>query len=220
MITLYGFNNVIPPVVGETRDLRVQWALEETGLPYRVHGLDFPAGDLSTETYRRLNPFAQVPALEDDDLILAESGAILLYIAEKAGKLIPADFEGRMQTTRWCFAALNTLEPAILQVVAIDFAGDSDPTGRQRRPAAVAQVERRLAALDDWLSNREYLTGAEFTVADLLTSMVLREIRKTDILIPYKRIAAYSARCLDRPAWRRTTKLYAERLGVELARVH
>ena len=220
MITLYGFNSVIPPVVGETRDLRVQWALEETGLPYRVHGLDFIAGDLSTESYRRLNPFAQVPALDDDGFVLAESGAMLLYIAEKAGKLIPADLEGRMQTTRWCFAALNTLEPAILQVLAIDFAGESDPTGQQRRPAAVGQVERRLAVLDEWLSKRDYLSGAEFTVADLLMTMVLREMHKTDILARYQRLAAYSARCLDRPAWRRTRELYAARLGIELARVH
>jgi glutathione S-transferase len=219
MITLYGFSNVIPPVVGETRDLRIQWALEETGLPYRVHGLDFMAGDLKTESYRRFSPFGQVPALEDDGLILSESGAMLLYVAEKAGKLGAEDFESRMQATRWCFAALNTLEPAIMQLVAIDFAGDGDPTGKERRPAAVEQIEWRLAVLEDWLSQRDYLTGTEFTVADLLMATILREIRKAGILIDYPRLSAYSARCLDRPAWQRTAGLYAERLGVEPARL-
>lgn len=220
MITLYGFEKVIAPVVGETRDLRIQWALEETGLPYRVHGLDFPAGDLSSDSYRRFSPFSQVPALDDDGFVLSESGAMLLYIAEKTGKLIPADFEGRMQVTRWCIAALNSLELPIMQLVMIDFAGDNDPTGEQRRPAAVEQVERRLAALEVWLADREYLAGEEFTVADLLMAMVIREIHRTDLVAGFPRVADYLARCFDRPAWVRTKELYAERLGVEVGRIH
>src|SRR5687768_4708241 len=103
-ITLYGFGRVHRLVIGVTRDLRVLWALEETGLPHRFHGLDHSAGELDSEEYRRLSYFHQVPVIDDDGFILAESAAILLYLAEKSGKLIPADFQGRTQVVQWCFA--------------------------------------------------------------------------------------------------------------------
>ncbi|EAU69092.1 glutathione S-transferase family protein [Stigmatella aurantiaca] len=97
--------------MGLTRDLRALWMLEEPGAPYRVHGPAHPAGELRSEEYRRLNPFSQVPVLEDDGFVLTETGALLLYLAEKMGRLIPADLQGRAQVTRWCFAALNTRLP-------------------------------------------------------------------------------------------------------------
>lgn len=109
MITLYGFGRVHPGMIGKGRDLRAQWALEETGLPYRFHGLDFIAGELYGPAFSQLTCFNQVPVIDDDGFIVAESGAVLLYIAEKAGKLIPADFAGRTQVVQWCFTALATV---------------------------------------------------------------------------------------------------------------
>src|SRR6195952_768132 len=95
VITLYGFGNIFPAGIGETKDLRAQWALEETGLPYRVHALDHEGGECSGEAYSRISPFRQVPVIEDDGFAVAESAAVVLYIAEKAGKLIPSDVQGR-----------------------------------------------------------------------------------------------------------------------------
>jgi glutathione S-transferase len=214
MITLYGFSHVRDEIVGGTRDLRVQWALEEAELPYEVRGLDFLAGDLQAEEYRRLNPFAQVPVIVDDDFVLAESGAVLLYIAEKAGKLVPSDLHGRSQVTRWSFTALNTLEPTLLQLVQVDAAGDGEPTTKKRHTDLVQSAHRRIGALDAWLANREYLTGAEFTVADILMTTVLRGVRHAGILEAWHRVSAYRLRCEARPPWQRTLDAYEKRLGV------
>lgn len=106
MITLYGFGRIFPEGRGETKDLWVQWALEETGLPYRVRALDHTAGDLDGEAYSRINPFHRAPVIDDDGFVLTESAAIVLYLAEKAGMLIPADVEGRTRVVQWCFAAV------------------------------------------------------------------------------------------------------------------
>ncbi|NBD10046.1 glutathione S-transferase family protein [Corallococcus silvisoli] len=213
MITLYGFGRVNSKVVGLTRDLRVLWTLEELGVPYRVHGVDHPAGETRSEEYRRLNPFAQVPVLEDEGFVLTETGAILLYLAEKTGRLMPADFQGRAQVTRWCFAALNTVEPPLFQIVMIDLLGDADPTGAQRRPGMVNHAELHLTALEDWLRGRPHLAGEAFTVADILMTTVLREVRNAGVLDRFPRVSAYRERCEARPAWRRTLDAYEQRLG-------
>lgn len=213
MLTLYGFGSVNSKVVGITRDLRVLWTLEELGLPYRVHGVDHPAGELQSEEYRRRNPFTQVPVLDDDGFVLTESGAILLYLAEKAGRLIPADLQGRAQVTRWCFAALNSVEPPLFQILMIDMVGAADPTGAQRRPWLVQWAERALGSLRDALGDRPYLTGEAFTVADILMTTVLREVRNAGVLEAFPRVCAYRERCEARPAWRRTLEAYEQRLG-------
>ncbi len=109
MITLQAFGRVHPAVHGLTRDLRVEWALEELALPYRVHGVDHTGGETNRDEFRRISPFKQLPLIEDDGFVLTESGAILLYLAEKAGRL--ADPKTRATVTRWCFAALTTIEP-------------------------------------------------------------------------------------------------------------
>ena len=114
MITLYGFGNIFPAGIGETKDLRAQWALEETGLPYRVHALDHTGGELDGEAYSRISPFHQVPVIDDDGFVVAESAAVVLYLAEKAGKLIPGDVRGRTRVVQWCFAAAGTVEPTLL----------------------------------------------------------------------------------------------------------
>ena len=215
MITLYGFGRVLRPVIGETRDLRVEWALEEIGLRYRVHGLDHTGGEHDGPAYSKISPFHLVPVIDDDGFIVAESGAILVYLAEKAGKLIPPDFEGRMRVVQWCFAALNTVERPLLEIQLIDkFGGENS---ENRRAEMAKQAGRWLDGLERRLDGREWIACTDFTVADILLTTVLREIRKTDFMDPYPQLKAYYARALARPAWQRTLNSYSERLGVTVA---
>jgi glutathione S-transferase len=215
MITLYGFGRVFPPVIGETRDLRAQWALEETGLPYRVHALDHTGGELNGAAYARMNCFRLVPVIDDDGFVVAESGAVLLYIAEKSGKLIPPDFQGRMRVVQWCFAALTTVERPLMEIQLIDkFGGEGN---EDRRAEMVKEAGRWLSGLESRLDDREWIACADFTVADILLATVLREIRTTDLMDSYPRLKAYFARALARPAWQRTLNLYSDRLGVAVA---
>ena len=216
MITLYGFGRIFREGIGETKDLRVEWALEEMGLPYRVHALDHTGGELDAEAYRRLSCFRQVPVIEDDGFVVAESGAILLYLAEKSGKLIPADFQGRTRVVQWCFAALSTVQP---QFAALDVIDMTDKAGElaEHRAFHVQIAKRWLDGLEDRLADREWIACDDFTVADILLANVLRMIRKTDMLEPYPRLRAYYARALARPAWQRALAAYAQRLGVEVA---
>ncbi|HKS60470.1 MAG TPA: glutathione S-transferase family protein [Xanthobacteraceae bacterium] len=210
MITLYGFRRIFAAGIGETKDLRIEWALQETGLPYRVHGLDHTAGELDSAGYSKISPFHQAPAIDDDGFVVAESGAAALYIAEKAGKLIPSDFQGRMRVTQWCFAALNTVEMPLALISLGDVAGLTD----DGRALWLKLANRCLGGLERRLDGREWIACAEFTVADILLATVLRDIRKTDLMAAYPRLTDYYARALARPAWERTLGLYAERFGV------
>jgi glutathione S-transferase len=215
MITLYGFGHILRQVIGETRDLRAQWALEEAGLPYRVHGLDHTGGELNGAAYNRLNCFRLVPVIDDDGFVVAESGAVLLYIAEKSGKLIPPDFQGRMRVVQWCFAALTTVERPLMEIQLIDkFGGEGVEV---RRADMVKEAGRWLAGLESRLDGREWVACADFTVADILLATVLREIRTTDLMDSYPRLKAYYARAFARPKWKRTLNLYSDRLGVAVA---
>ena len=216
MITLYGFGRVHPGMIGEGRDLRAQWALEETGLPYRVHALDYIAGELDGPAYSRLSYFHQVPVIDDDGFIVGESGAVLLYIAEKAGKLIPADFAGRTRVVQWCFTALATVERPLFEIQMIDLGVRGEGAG-ERRAALVKEAGRWLDGLERRLDGREWIACEAFTVADILLATVLREVRHTDLIEPYPRLKAYYARALARPAWQRTLSLCAERQGVTVA---
>lgn len=212
MITVYGFKRVMDPVIGETRDLRALWALEETGLPYQVHGLDFIAGETQTDDYRRLSPFNQVPVIDDDGFIIAETGAIVIYLAEKANMLIPVDPKGRTRVTQWCCTALNTIEPTLLQIQVIDGGGEQ-ATGALRRPSLVDRARKQFAVLEEQLSTRPYLAGNDFTVADIMMATILREIRKTDLIENFPALKDYFTRCQARPAWRRTLRAYEVRMG-------
>jgi len=221
MITLYGFKRVLDLVVGHTRDMRAQWALEEAELDYRVEGLDFNAGDLKKAEFRRLNPFAQVPVLEDDDdgMILTESGAIVMHIADKSEKLMPTDAAGRAQVTRWCFAALNTLEPPILTLALLDFGESSSSSSKKKNGEKRTQfketAERHLKALNAWLAKTEYVAGPSFSAADILMTHVVREARNIDnLLVDLPNIRTYLERCESRPAWKRMVEKYEDRMGV------
>ena len=120
MITLYGFGRIFPEGRGETKDLRAQWALEEIGLPYRVRALVHTGGELDGDAYSRISPFHQVPAIDDDGFVVAESAAVVLYLAEKASKLIPGDVQGRTRVVQWCFAAASTVEPTLVCIDLIE----------------------------------------------------------------------------------------------------
>jgi glutathione S-transferase len=215
MITLYGFGRIFPEGVGETKDLRAQWALEETGLPYRVHALDHTAGELDGEAYGRISPFRQAPVIDDDGFVVAESAAVVLYVAEKAGKLIPGDFQGRTRVLQWCLAAVATIEPTLVCGDFIEIF-DTDNAAHKLKAAVRQMAGRWLGDVERRLEGREWIACADFTAADLMMSGVLRGIRKTDLMEPFPRIKAYYERCQARPAWQRTLSLYAERLGVSV----
>jgi glutathione S-transferase len=210
MLTVYGFSRVNAVARGRTRELRVIWALEEMGLPYRVQGMDHPAHELNTEAYRRLSPFAQIPAIDDDGVIVSESGAIVLYLARKAAKLIPADHAGDAQVVRWCFAALNTVELPILYADLLSSTADKDPAAAKQREEMLKWVGNRLQGLEDWLDGRKFVATDDFTVADILMSLVLSEIEDPKLYEPYPRVRQYRERCKSRPAWKRTIDAYCE----------
>ena len=215
MITLYGFGKIFPEGVGETKDMWVQWALEETGLPYRVHALDHSAGELGSEAYGRISPFRQVPVIDDDGFVVAESAAIVLYLAEKSGKLIAHDIQGRTRVMQWCVAAVGTVGATL---TCLDFLGifDSDKAAPKLHEEVPKLAGRWLGHLERRLEGREWIACADFTVADIMMACVLRGIRKTDLMEPYPRIKAYYERTQARPAWQRTLGLYAERVGVSV----
>ncbi len=213
MITLHAFGRVHPLVHGLTRDLRVEWALEELELPYHVHGLDHTGGALSRDEFRRINPFKQLPVIEDDGFVLAESGAILVYLADKCGQL--KDPQQRATVMRWCFAALTTVEPVIQTIVLMDMENKTDEVTRQRRADLVKVADRGLTGLETSLAQHPYITGEHFTIADILTTTVLRQARRAGLLTNYPRCEAYRQTCEARPAWARAVAAYEARLGSE-----
>jgi glutathione S-transferase len=215
MITLYGVGRIFPEGRGETKDLRAQWALEETGLPYRVHALDHTGGELDGDAYRRISPFRQLPVIDDDGFVVAESAAVVLYLAEKAGKLIPGDFQGRTRVVQWCFAAVSTVEPTLICLDVIDIF-DSGKTAHNLKADVRKLAGRWLGDVERRLEDRAWIACADFTAADIMMFGVLRHIRKTDLMEPFPKLKTYYERCQARPAWQRTLGLYAERVGVSV----
>jgi len=200
MITISAFRWVPTFARGLVRDLRVRWALEEAGLPYEAWLIG--PDDQKSESYRSMQPFGQVPAYEEDGLVLFESGAILLHIADRSEVLMPTDPKARGRVTAWMFAALNSVEPHIQNLTAIDLFHAEEDWAKQRRPAALKLAQTRLTALSDWLDGREYLED-RFTVADLLMTTVLRVPRHTDLVAQMPTLEAYRLRCEARPAFKK-----------------
>lgn len=201
MITISGFKWVPDFARGQVRDLRVRWALEEAGLPYRTRLLEL--GDQDGPDYRALQPFGQVPIFEEDGFVLFESGAIVLHIGERSEALLPNDAEARARATQWLIAALNSIEPFIMNVAVIDFFYANEEWAKLRRPGAVEFAQRRLSALSKALDDKAYLDGDRFTVGDLMMTTVLRILGHTDIVTSDERLAAYIERCAGRPAFKR-----------------
>src|SRR5919108_3577325 len=205
MIKVYGFSRVNRGAHGNTRDLRVLWALEEMGLPYEIVGIDHPNHDLDTPSYRALNPFGQIPTIDDDGVVVTESGAILLYLARKSGKLMPHDLAGEAQVLRWSIAALNSVE---VPVLTMWFVGISGGKGTKPHEALQQWSDMRLKQLDGWLANRRFVATDEFTVADILMAHVIGAGTDQALLKPHEHVQRYVARCMDRPAWKRTLDAY------------
>ena len=213
MITAYVFGNAPPPVRNVTRDLRVLWTLEESGLPYRLHPLDFAKGELTSPDYMRVHPFGLIPAIDDDGFRLFESAAIVLYLAEKAGKLLPETAQGRARAAQWAFAAVNTVEPGMAELFSIDHFAADQSWAVERRPELVERNERRIAALDRELATRPYVLGREFGAPDIVLATVLRLVGHTDLLHAAPHVAAYRERCEARPAWKRVLAEHQQRLA-------
>ena len=211
MLKLYGFSKVNAGARGHTRDLRVLWAAEEMQLPFELVGMDHPAHDLSTDAYRQLSPFEQIPAINDNGLMLSESAAILVYLAKKSGYLIPGDLAGEAQVVRWCFAAMNSVEPPLLALMVLDWTADG--SCGQHREFLVGWVNRVLTNLERWLADRDFIATTDFTVADILMAHVLHSgIKEERLIAPYPGVASYRDRCLARPSWKRTLDQYYERV--------
>jgi glutathione S-transferase len=200
MIKLYAFRWVPPFAQGLVRDLRVRWALEEAAIPYEENLIG--PDDQKSKAYRALQPFGQVPAIEDDGMKLFESGAIVMYLAERSSALMPEDAAGRARARAWMFSALNSIEPFIMNLSEIDLftPNPEAPAVQERRKAVVAQVMERLSVVDEWLGDREFLED-RFTAGDLLMTTVIRIPRQTDILSRFPRLDAYRKRNEARPAF-------------------
>ncbi|TLY83525.1 MAG: glutathione S-transferase family protein [Gammaproteobacteria bacterium] len=201
MITISAFKWVPESARGQVRDLRARWALEEAGLPYKTRLLE--QGDQDRPEYRALQPFGQVPILEEDGSVLFESGAIVLYIGERSEALLPKDSRARARAVQWLIAALNSIEPSVMNVALIDLFYANEEWAKLRRPGAVAFLERRLSALSRSLGDKPFLDGDRFTAGDLMMTTVLRILKHTDIVSSDKRLAEYVARCTSRPAFKR-----------------
>ena len=185
---------------GLVRDLRIRWALEEIEQSYRVRLLD--ATNPRPAEYFLEQPFGQVPYYRDDQVQLFESGAILLHLAIEDERLLPFNRNQRMRSVAWMIAALNSIEPIILQLLAIDVFNRGQEWTKERRPQVVEFLEARLGKLSDALGDKEWFEG-RFTIGDLMVVAVLRQLRHTDIVAKFPNLAALVARAEARPAFQR-----------------
>lgn len=201
MITISAFKWVPDFAQGQVRDLRVRWALEEVGLPYKTRLLD--QGEQDTPEYRALQPFGQVPIFEEDGHVLFESGAIVLHIGERSDTLLPKEAGARARAIQWLLAALNSIEPSMMNVALIDILYANEEWAKLRRPGAVAFAQRRLSALSKSLGEKPFLDGDRFTAGDLMMATVLRILKHTDLVSNDRCLAAYVERCCARPAFKR-----------------
>lgn len=189
----------VPPFAeGLVRDLRVRWALEEIGRPYRVRLLD--ATNPRPTAYFLEQPFGQVPAYRDDEVQLFESGAILIHLGLQDERLLPTDHGSRMRSIAWLIAALNSVEPAFFELIAIDIFNAGQSWTKERRPQVVERIDGRLGLLADALGDKEWLEG-RFTIGDLMLVSVLRQLRHTDLVAQHPNLAAFVARGEARPAF-------------------
>lgn len=184
---------------GVVRDLRARWALEEAGLDYRVRLL----GQQRPPEYLLEQPFDQVPVLSDGDVRIFESGAIVQYIGEKSEALLPYNPQDRFRAIQWTYAALNSVEPAILNLLLIDIFYKDEEWAALRRPGAEDFVKLKLKRVSDWLGDKQWLEGERFTIGDLVMVTVLRFLRHTDLVDQIPTLAAYLKRGEARPAFQR-----------------
>lgn len=197
--TVTGFRQVPPFARGIVRDLRVRWALEEAGLPYEVDLVD--PSERKAPAYLRKQPFGMVPAAIIDGTALFESGAIVQLVAEESEALMPTETAPRREVVVWMHAALNTLEPPLDALFALDMLHGAESWAPARRPGLVETVRDRLAVVAGRLEGRAYLVD-RFSAADILMASVLRLAGHTDLSSADPVLGPYLARCEGRPAFR------------------
>ena len=197
---------------GLARDTRVRWALEEAGLPYEVRLVSFTA--LKEPAHLRLHPFGKIPTYEEGDLALFETGAIVLHIAERHRGLLPDDSNARARAITWMFAALNTIEPPILEFANARLLESNKPWSRERLPLVEERVRVPLRQLSARLGDADWLDGA-FSAGDLMMVSVLLRLRASGMLDEFPNLAAYVARGEARPAY---TRAFAAQLAVNAGR--
>lgn len=193
---------------GLARDMRVRWALEEVGQACEVRLVSFAA--MKAPAHLALHPFGQIPTYEEGDLVLFESGAIVFHIAQRHEGLLPADPNARARAVTWIFAALNTVEPPILDLQTTKIVEGNQPWFAERLPLVQDRIRDRLSQLSDRLGDADWLDGA-FSAGDLMMVAVLLRLKSSGMLAEYSRLAAYVARGEARPAYQRA---FAAQLAV------
>ena len=207
-ITITAFERSPDGGKGLARDTRVRWALEEVGQPYEVRLVSFPA--LKEPAHLALHPFGAIPTYEEGDLALFETGAIVFHIAQRHAGLLPDDSNARARAITWMFAALNTVEPPILELGTARLLEADKPWSKERLPLVEGRIRDRLKPLSNRLGSADWLDGA-FSAGDLMMVSVLLRLRASGLLDDYPNLAAYVARGEARPAYERA---FAAQLAV------
>jgi glutathione S-transferase len=207
-ITITAFEKSPDGGQGLARDTRVRWALEEVGRPYEVRLVSFQAK--KEPAHLRLHPFGLIPTYEEGDLVLFESGAIVLHLAERHPGLLPQDADARARAITWMFAAVNTVEPPILELVTVRILEGDRPWAGERLPLVQDRIRERLVLLSARLGDAEWLDG-DFSAGDLMMVSVLLRLRPSGLLDEFPGLAAYVARGEARPAYQRA---FAAQLAV------
>jgi len=207
-ITITAFERSPDGGKGLARDTRVRWALEEVGQPYEVRLVSFAA--MKEPAHLKLHPFGKIPTYEEGDLVLFETGAIVFHIAERYAGLLPDDANARARAITWMFAALNTVEPPILELVNAKLLEGERPWAKGRLPLVVDRLRIPLNQLAARLGDAEWLDGA-FSAGDLIMVSVLLRLKPSGLLNEFPTLAAYVARGEARPAYKRA---FAAQLAV------
>jgi len=207
-ITITAFERSPDRGMGLARDTRVRWALEEVGQPYEVRLVSFSA--MKQPAHLKLHPFGKIPTYEEGDLVLFETGSIILHIAERHTGLLPNDANARARAITWMFAALNTVEPPILELANAKLLESDKPWSKERLPLVADRVRGPLKQLSARLGEADWLDGA-FSAGDLMMVHVLQRLKPSGILDEVPNVAAYVARGEARPAYRRA---FAAQLAV------
>ena len=207
-ITITAFEKSPDRGQGLARDTRVRWALEEAGQPYEVRLVSFRA--MKEPAHLAIHPFGQIPTYEEGDLALFETGAIILHIAEHHAGLLPDDANARARAISWMFAAVNTVEPPILDLVTAKILEGDKPWSMERLPLVQDRIRHRLRQLASRLGGADWLDGL-FSAGDLMMVHVLLRLRPSGILDEFPSLAAYVARGEARPAYKRA---FADQLAV------
>ena len=200
IITITAFEKSPDGGKGLARDTRVRWALEEAGLPYEVRLVSF--GAMKEAAHLALHPFGQIPTYQEGDLVLFETGAIVLHIATRHAGLLPDDANARARAIAWMFAALNTMEPPVLELVTAKILEGDKPWSKERLPLVLDRIRDRLKQLSARLRDADWLDGA-FSAGDLMMVSVLLRIKSSGIVDEFPNLAAYLARGEARPAYQR-----------------